>query len=524
VVRGDRAGVHLREGPRALSAISPSGGAHARADSSARLGVILVGGAILGGLLAGELVAKGHGSAVFAFAAVMLPVVLWKRPDFGPTVLIVAGLLVEQFPYTVGSRAGAWTAQIPLFHGTGGLHISPADALIALMLGIYVARMGMGTVRPLPRTATAKAMYCVFAVVVYGVVIGKIHGGQLRFAMTEVRPYFYLVSTFLLASVLVTTRAAFRAALWAIVIAVAFKASQALFLFMSVRRLAVRPDAVLGHEEALFFSLFFLLTLSLWLWDVPGTLRKTATWLIPVVLAGDLANTRRAAWLVLGVGLITLLAVSYASLPARRRVAGRILITLLVVCSIYMPLYWNKSGGLAQPARAIHSAVQPNRRDQSSDLYRIQEDENIWFNIRQGKVIGRGFGVPINYALPIEDISDIDPLITYIPHNGVLYILMRMGILGAVAWWSLLGLSIVFACRLARAADREFAAIGGLTAAMLVAYAFEGHTDQGFFFYRVAFVMGILLGLAEAARRMMPPAVRSVRSEADVMPDGGVQR
>jgi hypothetical protein len=468
---------------------------------------------VLAGLLAGELVAKGHGSAVFGFAAVILPVFLWKRPDFGPVVLLVGGLLVEQFPYTVGARAGAWTAQIPLFHGTGGLHISPADALLALMLGIYVAKMGMGSVRPWPSSSMAKAMYCVFAVVLYGVVIGRIHGGQLRFAMTEIRPYFYLVTTFLLTSVLVTTRAAFRAALWAIVVAVGFKSAQALYLFLSVRRMAVRPDAVLGHEEAMFFSLFFLLTLSLWLFDVPGTLRKTATWLVPVVLAGDLANTRRAAWLVLGVGLITLLAVSYSVLPARRRVAGRILMSLLVVCSIYMPLYWNKSGGLAQPARAIHSAVSPSPRDQSSDLYRIQEDENIWFNIRQSKVIGKGFGVPIDYALPIEDISDIDPLITYIPHNGVLYILMRMGILGAVAFWSMLGIAIVLACRLARAVDREFAAIGALTVAMLVAYAFEGHTDQGFFFYRVAFVMGTLLGLAEAARRMLPPQIRSLPSE-----------
>jgi hypothetical protein len=500
-----------------VSAVVPSGTA-TRGESSVRLGVILAGSSLLAGLLAGELVAKGHGSAVFGFAAVILPVLLWKRPDFGPVVLMVGGLVVEQFPYTVGSRTGAVTAQIPLFHGTGGLHLSPADFLLALMLGIYVARMGMGTVRPWPRSVTAKTMYFLFGAVVYGVVIGRIHGGQLRFAMTEIRPYVYLVATFVLASVLVTTRAAFRAALWAIVIAVAFKSAQALYLFLSVRRMAVRPDAVLGHEEAMFFSLFFLLTLSLWLFDVPGTLRKTATWLVPVVLAGDLANTRRAAWLVLGVGLITLLAVAYAVLPARRRVAGRILMTLLVVCSIYMPLYWNKSGGLAQPARAIHSAISPSPRDQSSDLYRIQEDENIWFNIRQSKVIGKGFGVPIDYALPIEDISDIDPLITYIPHNGVLYILMRMGILGAVAFWSMLGVAIVLACRLARAADREFAAVGGLTVAMLVAYAFEGHTDQGFFFYRVAFVMGTLLGLAEAARRMLPPQIRSIASEPSPVP------
>lgn len=484
--------------------------AESRIDPSVRLGLLLAGGSLLGGLLAGELVSSGHASAVFGLSAVILPVFLWKRPEFGPTVLLAGGLLVEQFGYTVGARSGAATAQIPLFHGTGGLHISPADILLALLFGIYAAKSGMGSVRTWPRSATNTAMCCLFAAVVYGLVIGKIHGGTLRFAFTEVRPFVYLVATFVLASVLVTTRTALRAALWAIVIAVGIKAGQGLLLFMSVRHLSVRPDAVLGHEEALFFSLFFLLTLALWLFELRGPLRTTATCLAPVVLAGDLANTRRAAWLVLGVGLLTLLTVSYAVLPRRRRVAGRILLGLVLVCSVYLPVYWNKSGGLAQPARAIHSAVSPTTRDASSDLYRIQEDENLWFNIRQSKVIGKGFGVPIDYALPIEDISDIDPLITYIPHNGVLYILMRMGILGAIAFWSMLGVSIVFACRLARAADRELAVVGALVAAVLVSYAFEGHTDQGFFFYRVAFVVGTLLGLAEAARRMLPASIRAV--------------
>lgn len=355
-------------------------------------------------------------------------------------------------------------------------------------------------------------MFCVFGAVVYGVVIGRLHGGELRVAMTEIRPYVYLIATFLLAAVLVTTRSGFRAALWAIVISVGFKSGQALLLFMSVRHDAVRPDAVLGHEEALFFTLFFLLTLSLWLFEVRGPLRTTATWLAPLVLVGDLANTRRAAWLVLGVGLITLLAVSYALMPARRRVVGRIFMVLVLLSAVYLPAYWNKSGGLAQPARAIHSAIAPSKRDASSDLYRIQEDQNLWFNIRQSKLVGKGFGVPIDYALPIEDISDIDPLITWIPHDGVLYIPMRMGILGAIAFWSMLGVAIVFACRLARSLDREFAAFGALMVAMLVAYSFEGRTDQGFFFYRVAFVMGTLLGLAEAARRMTPPQTRQLVS------------
>jgi predicted LPLAT superfamily acyltransferase len=44
--------------------------------------------------------------------------------------------------------------------------------------------------------------------------------------------------------------------------------------------------------------------------------------------------------------------------------------------------------------------------------------------------------------------------------------------------------------------------VGGLTAALVVAYVFEGATDQGFFYYRVAFVVGTFLGLCEAARAL----------------------
>ena len=77
----------------------------------------------------------------------------------------------------------------------------------------------------------------------------------------------------------------------------------------------------------------------------------------------------------------------------------------------------------------------------------------------------------------------------------------------------MLAIAIVFACRLARSVDRELALVGALTAAIVVAYAFEGHTDQGFFYYRVAFVVGTLLGLAEAARRLAPPPVRRLRPE-----------
>jgi hypothetical protein len=49
----------------------------------------------------------------------------------------------------------------------------------------------------------------------------------------------------------------------------------------------------------------------------------------------------------------------------------------------------------------------------------------------------------------------------------------------------------------------------------VMAYVFEGATDQGFFYYRVAFVAGTMLGLLEAARRLdRERSTRTVSVEA----------
>ena len=56
--------------------------------------------------------------------------------------------------------------------------------------------------------------------VLVGVAVGLSHHGQLRFGLTEVRPFFYLMATFLFASMLVTSRVAIRAVLWVLVVGI----------------------------------------------------------------------------------------------------------------------------------------------------------------------------------------------------------------------------------------------------------------------------------------------------------------
>jgi O-antigen ligase len=175
---------------------------------------------------------------------------------------------------------------------------------------------------------------------------------------------------------------------------------------------------------------------------------------------------------------------------------------LLIGSVFYFPAFWNNASTIGQPARAIQSSVHPDARDKASNLYRTQEDANLLFNIRRSPIFGLGFGRKIDYALPIANIKNIDPMIVYVPHNSVLYIWMRLGIVGEAAFLMMIAAAIKRAVELARVRDQELALFGMLTISALVAYLVMGYNDMGFTWFRIALAMGIFFGVTEAALRL----------------------
>lgn len=482
----------------AIAAPAPGGAATPKVPT-AKFRIGLVAGGLLFGALAGYLASSGSLTRVFALSAVFIPVVLWRRPYLAPAILLSAAILFEQgiqIPHI------PITGKIPMWSGVGPGHLEGADILLLIVLVIYLIKSKAWGPRWVPRTHVALAMRAVLACVALAVVIGEAHHGSFRVALMEARPYAYLAATYYLTSVMVRDRRTIRAVLWGFVGSVAFKAVQGIYVWLGSRHMVPRPESYISHEASYFFVIFMLLVLTLWLFDQKGKLRTWATWLLPIVIFANVVNDRRAAWEMLGGGLLCLGVIVYKALPIRRYILSKAIVGLLLVSAVYFPVMWNSTGTLGQPARAIKSQVKPDYRDDASDNYRVQEDANLQQNIKQNGLLGNGFGVKIDYALPITDISQLDPLIAYIPHNDVLDVLMRMGFLGGVAIWFLIGAGIISGSRLSRSRDRQAAAIGALVASSLVAYALMGGVDQGFFFYRIAFTTGVLLGLAEAARRL----------------------
>ena len=459
----------------------------------------LAAGGLLFGALAGYLGSSGSVTRVFALCAVFLPVVLWKRPYLAPAILLAAAVMFEQ---TIQIPHIPITESIPMFQSVGPGHLEGADLLLIIAFFIYLVKGKEWGPRWFPRTHVSVAMRALLACVVLAIAVGEAHGGSLRMSMMEARPYVYLAVTYFLTSVMVRDRRAIRALLWAFVGAVAFKALQGTYVWIGNRHLVPKPESYIGHEASYFFVSYFFLVLAMWLFDQRGKLRTWATWLLPLVLWANIVNDRRVAWEMLGGGLLCFGVIS--TRPCRS--GGTCWQSRSSAWRSYPPST-SRSCGTAPAAWASRRGrsnrrSSPSARDDDSDLYRVQENANLEYNIKQNGLLGMGFGTKIDYALPIADISHIDELIAYIPHDDVLDVLMRMGLLGGMAMWSLIGTGIISGSRLARSRDREVAMIGAVVACSLVAYALMGAEDQAFFFYRIAFITGVFLGLAEAARRM----------------------
>jgi hypothetical protein len=273
-----------------------------------------------------------------------------------------------------------------------------------------------------------------------------------------------------------------------------------------VRHATPRPDAVLGHEESCFFGVFVVLAIGLWTFGIRGRLRTVATFLLPIVLMADMVNSRRTAWAILFAGGLLMTVISYVRFPDRRRILKRCLVLVVIGMAVYLPAYWGNTGATAQPARAIRSVVAPSSsdaRDSSSDRYRLIEDANLALNIRTHHSTGTGFGVPIKYDIPITDLTGIASMLKYVPHDGIYWIWLRMGLLGQAMFLLLIAEAVLAACRLTVVPDRETALLGALVACGLLAYVVMGQKDLGFYWFRIAVFMGVLLGAVEARSRQV---------------------
>jgi hypothetical protein len=439
-------------------------------------------------------------------AGLVVATIVWFAPWTGVVVLVVIATVIEQFSLVSEGTFSDFTDHLVLFQslnaaGLGGIYATPFEMFLALLLAIWVIKGFATHSLRVPRSALAMAVGAFALLVAFGWVRGVTGGGSFQDALLELRPWLYMTISFIAASQLLTRPKHVVVLLTVLAIGIGIKSLQGIVTLLT--HFQSRPQAILAHEESFFFGLFLGVVTALWLIPIPGPLRRVMTLLAPFVLIADVGNQRRTAWAIAALVIFTVMALCFWGFPERRRTIIALGAIGCVIAGVYWLKFSNDPGLLGQPARAVLSQLAPQSRDQQSNQYRTIENVNLGIGIRQTTPFGTGFGHPIPQSVPNVDISNIDSFISYLPHNGVLYVWLRLGLPGILAFWMMVGIGLMTAANMVRRrANNTVALLLGITmAAALVAYVVQGYYDMGLYWFRIAIVIGCLLGATQAASR-----------------------
>jgi hypothetical protein len=160
-----------------------------------------------------------------------------------------------------------------------------------------------------------------------------------------------------------------------------------------------------------------------------------------------------------------------------------------------MPLFWNNTSMWGQPARAVRSIKDPDPRDAASNMARDLEAINVRATIASDPILGVGFGRPFLQVVSIPDISFF-PFWNYEAHHNILWVWMKVGGVGFILFFWLMGAGVARAAHLARVMKSGDARAFALTtgAAVVMSLVFN-YVDLGLTNTRIPILLGIMLGV-----------------------------
>ena len=396
--------------------------------------------------------------------------------------------------------------------GLSGVIVSPIEMLQILCVLSWLARGVLAGRLDFRGGVLGWPMFLFALSLVYGLIRGRVAGGDPYTGFWEIRPLLYAAGCYILTVNLVRTRQQVVR-----LTSVGFVAMSLFAIEGTYRRLALADTGLLGdvrefwysHETVIFVSALIVLIVAQLAIGGPLWHRVLGPLVLPFAVFTMLASERRAGQIAMMVALLAVMAVF---LVCQRRAFFLIAVPLLAAGAVYLPLFWNNTGLMGQPARAVRSITNPDPRDAASNQWREMEKVNVRATIYAFPLSGVGFGTPFLQIIRVPDISHF-PFWAHQPHHNVLWIWLKTGAIGFILFWVMLGTSIARAANIARAlhdpALRTFALLvmGGLISALVFSYV-----DLGLNSGRVTVFLGVGLGTLAALPALdTPPTPESRR-------------
>jgi hypothetical protein len=423
------------------------------------------------------------------------------------SVIALESLTADPF-VTIGTYmhrgVGTWLG-VPIF-------LSPLE--IILMLGVVVALASTSSDVVARRSRSLSWPMALFGLaLVGGFARGAVGGGDMYVGMWEIRYLLYIPACFLIARAGIRRAEHVASLLGAGLVAAtlfAIEGAYRKFALVNTGALGVIDEFSYEHEDVIFLATFLIAIAASVLFPASARVRSIGLLLAPILLLTLLASNRRAGIIVLLIGLLIL---ALAAFAVRRKAFFAAAVPGAIATIAYMAIFWNASGIIGQPARAVRSMYEPDARDASSNLYRLLEGYNINATLQDDPVFGVGFGRPFLMPATLPDLSWW-PFWHYEPHNNVLWMWLKLGVGGYLVFWSLIGSAISRAAagvRRLQDPQLRLAALFCLTS--IVAVVVFAYVDLGFVSGRVTSFLGIVIGIVSVLKAIDRPVVaaREVR-------------
>ena len=293
----------------------------------------------------------------------------------------------------------------------------------------------------------------------FGVLYGLFGGGNFTFALWEVRGFLMMVSVYLLTGIFIREEKHLDHLVWVILIAGVALAVENMLRLALFSPALEGDDLAFDHVDSVVLALGMVLSLNLLAFGGTRAQKRFAAIAFPIMFIATNLMKRRAAFVVLVVGVLVL---TIFLLRLRPRVFWKVVPPLAILFAIYLAAFWHDSSAAGQLARAISSQFTPDARDFSSNLYRLVEHGDIVANIQSAPITGLGFGQQFIFYFPLPDVGSKWPFWRYTTHNAVLWVWMKDGVFGFIAFWWLLGRATYDGARVVETQREEWAFVAWL--------------------------------------------------------------
>ncbi|HLX11867.1 MAG TPA: hypothetical protein VKS81_03560, partial [Bacteroidota bacterium] len=165
----------------------------------------------------------------------------------------------------------------------------------------------------------------------------------------------------------------------------------------------------------------------------------------------------------------------------------------------------SEGGRLGSPVRLVKSGLSNDRETAGeryySNLYREIEKYDLAWTVRQSPVTGIGFGNKYQMPLPLVKIEF--PLRDYIPHDEILWVLVKMGAIGfCLLWFFLDSFAFQGAMIFSRLKDPYLKSVCAVSVVAIVVQVVVSNFDLQLTYYRNMVFLGTLMGLLSSLEAM----------------------